>query len=151
MSTVKQSTIYNIGYWRECYLKAKSASIILAKLPLRVRASEGNFDHSYGNVYTLNLEGEASFELAFDCGVVFKENYTFTGRTGMLKDMELSTDFMATGELSDKAKRHYGIDEDITVKVKVTKLPKPPTCVIEVVTEEVTKYVARCIETEEQL
>lgn len=148
MSTVSESIDYNINYWKECYLKAQEAGLIARKLLTALMVGEGSFDHTYGQVYTLLLSGPKAFEMAFDLGVVFDERFVFTGAHRRMEDMSKSTDFTATGVLSRLAKIMFDIDQDIDIRVKVSSMPKPDTCIIEAVQETTTKFVTRCAETE---
>ena len=149
MGTVRESIRYNTKYWKECYDKAIVAQQIMEKFPEHIKEMDGDFDHSYGSVYTLQLQGEKAFEIAYDWGVVFEERFTFTGANSRLSDMSKSTDFTATGSLSDQAKAEMLLHPEVIINVKVSRLAKPDTCIIEAIveTETKTRYITRCAET----
>lgn len=152
MTTVKENAKHQVDYYRDCYAMGRKARKVLALLPLSIRDCNGSFDHNYGPIYLLTLHGMEAFDVAFDAGVVFSKNFTFTGKFNAYMDLDKCTDFMVTGKFPDGyLAQRYGIEEGVDIRVKVTEIPKPETCQVVAVKEEVTRYVSQCNETGEVL
>ena len=140
MSTIKHNALWQVKYHSEELKNARRARKLLKLLPPEIQELQGRFIHSYGDRFNLEINGEAAFETAFDHGVVFENEYHFSGEYGT--NIEDCKDFKVYGRLPWP---------DLTITVEAGHLPKPETCEVEAVTEMVTRYVAKCQETGKEL